>query len=107
MPVLVICQDSEQAAELRKTHLQAHHAYIAKIAPMICIAGPAQQSSQAIKTQTSDSACVIYDTEDVEIAHKLFKHDPYAIAGVYSHVAFSRFTASVGHWLAVDVQNKS
>ena len=106
MPVLAICQDSDKAEKLRKTHLQAHRNYIAKIAPMICVAGPSQQSSQAIQTQSNDSACLIYDTEDIEIAHKLFKHDPYAVAGVYSHVAFSRFNANLGHWLNKATQNR-
>lgn len=106
MPVLAICQDSDNATELRKTHHQAHRNYIAKIEAMICVGGPAQQSSEAIKSHTTDSACFIYDTEDIEVAHKLFKHDPYAVAGVFSHVAFSRFNANVGHWMKIDAQNK-
>ena len=106
MPVLAICQDSENAPELRKAHLQAHENYISKIEAMICVAGLSQQTSEALMSQTNDSACLIYDTDDVEIAHKLFKHDPYAIAGVYSHVAFSRFSADIGHWVTIDQQNK-
>ena len=106
MPVLAICQDSDNAEQLRKTHLIAHRSYLAKIKAMICVAGPTQQLSHSIESHTNDSACLIYDTDDIDIAHKLFKHDPYAIAGVYSHVAFSRFNATVGHWLKVDALNK-
>ncbi len=99
MPVIAICQDADEAPDLRKTHLQAHLKYIEKIVAMVCVAGPMQQTTDAMADSRTDGSCFIYDTEDLEIAHKLFKHDPYARAGVYSHVAFSKLTPAAGHWV--------
>jgi len=58
-----------------------------------------RQTPEAVESDTTNGSCFIYDTEDMEIAHKLFKHDPFARAGVYSHVAFSQFTPAAGHWI--------
>lgn len=97
MPILVMCQDSEKASELRQTHLQAHLHYIETIVPMICVSGPLSQNTQAIEQEQGDSQCYIYDTDDLSIARKLLEHDPYARAGVYSHVAFAKFNPTAGH----------
>jgi len=99
MPVLVICQDSDNAPELRKTHLQAHLDYIEKVVAMVCVAGPLSQSANAMQNQSHDGSCFIYDTEDLSIARKLLDHDPYSKAGVYSQVAFAKFSAVAGHWI--------
>jgi len=99
MPIIVMCQDSENAPELRKTHLNAHFEYIEKVLPLISVAGPLRQSADAIKNQYYDGSCFIYDTDDMSVAHKLFKNDPYAKGGVYDSVAFAEFTAAAGNWV--------
>lgn len=99
MPVLVICQDSDNAPELRKTHLQAHLDYIETIVAMVCVAGPLCQSVNSMQNDNTDGSCFIYDTEDLSIARKLLDHDPYSRAGVYSQVAFAKFKSAAGHWI--------
>lgn len=99
MPILVMCQYSDNAPELSKTHLQAHLDYVEAVVAMICVAGPLGQSIDAMKNETHDGRCFIFDTDDISIARKLLDHDPYSKAGVYSQVAFARFTADAGHWV--------
>ncbi len=99
MPMLVMCQDSEKAPELRKTHLQAHLDYIETVVAMICVAGPMSQSAHAMENNLHEGSCFIYDTDDIAVARKLLEHDPYSKAGVYNQVAFAKFTAAAGHWI--------
>jgi len=93
-----MCQDSDNAPELRKKHLQAHLDYIETVVAMICVGGPLNQSISSMQNNTHDGSCFIYDTEDIKVARQLLEHDPYSRAGVYSQVAFAKFSPAAGHW---------
>jgi uncharacterized protein YciI len=99
MPILVICHDAPDGTALRKQHHQSHLAYIKKMLPMICIAGPMRQGARAIENKQHDSGFFIYDTNDIAIAHKLLNNDPYAKAGVYQQVSFAEIDANAGYWI--------
>jgi len=99
MPILVMCQDSENGTELRKKHVNAHLEYIETVVAMICVAGPISQSARGMEQNLHEGSCFIYDTEDIAVARKLLEHDPFSKAGVYSQVAFAKFSAAAGHWI--------
>jgi uncharacterized protein YciI len=99
MPILVICHDGHNGTALRKQHEQSHLDYIRKVKPMIFVAGPMRQSKHAIENKEYDSSFFIYDTNEIAIAHKLLKNDPYAKAGVFEHVSFAEIEPNAGRWL--------
>ena len=99
MPVLVMCQDAANAAELRKAHQQAHNNYIKTVLAMVCVTGSMSQSPKAIENNEQEGTCFIFDTDDLAVARKLMKYDPYAQAGVYSEVAFVKFDPTAGYWI--------
>ncbi len=99
MAVLVICQDSDNAPTLRKTLAQAHLDYIETIQAFVSVAGPLNQSVDAMRSGEYDGSGFVYDTNDVAVARKLFENDPYAKGGVYSHVSFAIFSPKAGQWV--------
>jgi len=99
MPILVMCQDGPEGTARRKEHTQAHLAYIEKVFPLICVAGPLRQSADAMENNYIDGSCFIYDTNDMVVARKLLNNDPYARGGVYAQVAFAKFDPTAGHWI--------
>jgi len=99
MPFLVMCQDSEKAPELRKTHSQAHLDYIETVAAMICVAGPISQTAHGMENNLHEGSCFIYDTEELSVARQLLEHDPFSKAGVFSQVAFAKFNPAAGNWI--------
>jgi len=99
MAVLVICQDSDNAPTLRKELAQAHLDYIETILAFISVAGPLNQSVDAMRSGDYDGSAFVYDTDDVAVARKLFENDPYAKGGVFSHVSFAIFTPKAGQWI--------
>jgi uncharacterized protein YciI len=99
MPVLVMCQDAENASELRQQHHAAHAEYIDTVLALVCVAGAMCQTPDAIENNTQEGTCFIFDTDDMAVARKLMQYDPYAQAGVYSEVAFVKFNPSAGYWI--------
>lgn len=99
MPVLVMCQDADNASELRQQHQTAHNEYIKTVLALVCVTGSMCQSPKAIEENTQEGTCFIFDTDDLTVARKLMKYDPYAQAGVYSEVAFVKFNPSDGYWI--------
>ncbi|RBP53193.1 YciI family protein [Arenicella xantha] len=99
MPVLVMCQDAHNAAELRDRYQKAHNEYIDTVLALVCVTGAMCQSPQAIEDNTQEGTCFIFDTDDLAVARKLMKYDPFAQAGVYSEVAFVKFNPSAGYWI--------
>jgi len=100
MAILVICQDSEKAPELRKSLAQQHSDYVETIKAFILASGPSTLGVDAMRNDDHDGSCYIYDTDDISIARKLFENDPYAKGGVFSQISFAKFNPSVGHWLS-------
>lgn len=99
MATLVLCQDSPDAPTLRKQHLQAHLDYIEEIIEQVSVAGPLSQSDAALSSNTFDGSCFLYATDDISEARELFANDPYAIAGVYQSVTFSKLKPAAGQWI--------
>lgn len=95
MPYLLICEDSEQAPELRQTHMQAHLDYITASMDKLCVAGPCSSKG----TNEFDGSCLIYQTDDLNEAQQLFFGDPYYKNGVYKEYSFRRFVAAAGEWI--------
>jgi uncharacterized protein YciI len=99
LPILVIGHDGPNGKALRKQHSDSHLEYIKKVHPMICVAGPMRQGKHAIEDKEYDSSFFIYDTDDVAIAHKLLKNDPFAKGGVFEHVSFAEIEPDAGRWI--------
>ena len=87
MAYLIICQDSDRAATLRKTHLQAHLDYIDGIVDKVGVAGPTASEL----SNGWDGSCFIYQTAEQYEAETLFYNDPYYINGVYRKFRFLDF----------------
>ena len=95
MPTLIYCKDAPGAAELRKTHIAAHLAYIETIIDKICVAGPLKEDAGGNVT----GSCLIFHTDDQAAARELFFNDPYYKAGIFDSVEVSHMAAAAGTWV--------
>ena len=99
MATLCICTDKTEpetlAAELRKTHRDAHFAYIESIMTQVLVAGPIPTGDG----RGQRGSAFLYATDDPENALALLHDDPYYRAGLYETVEVLPFVPAAGSWL--------
>lgn len=87
-----IDNDTEQSAQARETHMEAHLAYVASLVDHLLIAGP----MFAEDGKTVVGSVLIYKTDDVATAKAWLGNDPYYAAGIWKSTSFHPFRGAIG-----------
>lgn len=95
MLFIVICTDGPDAAGRRRTHLDAHLAWVLTAMERLRVAGPVRDAPDGAPCMS----VYILEAADEADARALVATDPYFKAGVWQSVEFRHFNAAAGTWV--------
>jgi|DewCreStandDraft_4_1066084.scaffolds.fasta_scaffold440065_1 uncharacterized protein YciI len=95
MLFIVIATDGPESAERRRTHLDAHLAWVLTVMDRLRVAGPARDAPGGPPCMS----VYILEAADEADARALVARDPYFRAGVWQSLEFRHFSAAAGTWV--------
>ena len=90
----VLCVDDPERAELRRSEVDAHLAYVEANIERYAAAGPLYDADGAMRR----SLFLIY-AEDEADAQAFMAGDPYVSSGLYASIEYRRFLPAAGRWI--------
>ena len=91
MHFIIHCLDRPGSAETRRTHFEAHKAYIAAAPVKVVISGPLLAQDH----ETPIGSCFLIEAENLAQVEALNRSDPFHKAGLWDRVSILPFLKRV------------